>query len=213
MQKANLLQKMKQQNFELAEQWAIPVNDEVWLVPIGTWMLSHNQYVEEMATWRFASRNSFFARFPFSYESFNAYLVSHAINDQSNLTFAIMRNKSELLGHLGLSSVVSDEATIDAVMIRPSTRSSGLARMALQTLINWSAQTLSVRHFTLEVLSSNEGAIRLYSRLGFEISSRYHLRQVGKGEVTTMEECTLEESNVEELKFVMSLKLIDSPVT
>ena len=212
MENVNLLQRMKQQDFAAAQQWSIHINDEVCLVPIGRWILSQVDYVTEMAIWRSESRDSFFARFPFSVESFSNYLMNHAIEDQHNVTFAVMQNDSELLGHVGLSSVNGHQATIDAVMISPRNRSTGLAQVALQALINWASETLSVKHFNLEVLSSNEGAIKLYSRLGFEISSRRNLREVVDGDLTILEECTFGESNVEELKFIMSLVLADSPV-
>lgn len=212
MEKVHALQEMKQEKLQVAQQWLIPIDDEVCLVPIGSWILSQSQYVEEMAIWRSESRSSFFARFPLSIESFRSYLRNHALENPRNVTFAVIRNGSELLGHVGLSSVNVHDATIDAVMIRPESRSSGLAQSSLQTLINWARNTLSMSHFQLEVLSSNESAIKLYSRLGFEISSRHHLRAVVDGDLTVLEECTLEQSDVEELKLIMSLVLADSPV-
>lgn len=212
MEEAVSLQEMKHESIHLAKHWAIPVNNEVFLVPIGSWILSQSQYVKEMAMWRFESRNSFFARFPLSVESFSSYLMTHAIEDQCNVTFAVMQNHSELLGHAGLSSVNGHQATIDAVMIRPENRSSGLAQISLQTLVSWAQKALSVKRFQLEVLSSNESAIKLYSRLGFEISSRRNLREVVNGELKILEECTLEKSDVEELKLIMTLMLADSPV-
>jgi RimJ/RimL family protein N-acetyltransferase len=213
MESASPLQAMKHVDMDLAERLSIPVTDNVCLVPIGEWILSDNHYVEDMARWRFASRDSFFARFPLSHESFKAYLLNHTINNQRNLTFAIMRHHAELLGHMGLSEVEDSQATIDAVMISPEVRSSGLARFSLEALIAWSAQTLSIDQFKLEVLSSNVGAIRLYTRIGFEVLSQYPLRKVVEGDLTVLEECALVDSNVNELKFVMSLRLTDSPVT
>jgi RimJ/RimL family protein N-acetyltransferase len=202
---------MKRTTIDLAEQWAIPVTGSVRLVPIGAWILNHDQFIADMAYWRFTSRDSFFARFPLSPESFKTYLVDHSLSSQCNLTFAIMRNSAELVGHIGLSEVKFNQASIDAVMISPEARSGGLARLSLESLIDWSELTLSVTHFELEVLSSNAGAIKLYSRCGFEVSEVYPLKEVSDGDMLLLKECGIENSNVEELKFVMSLNR--SPVT
>jgi ribosomal protein S18 acetylase RimI-like enzyme len=48
-------------------------------------------------------------------------------------------------------------------------------RDCLQALIEWARETLQVRNFGLQVLSSNSKAIKLYSDMGFVISRSQNL--------------------------------------
>lgn len=60
-----------------------------------------------------------------------------------------------------------DEATIDNVVVSEKFRNRGIAQAMLKELIS-RGEADSVRAFTLEVRVSNEPAIHIYEKIGFE---------------------------------------------
>ncbi|HEY9660449.1 MAG TPA: ribosomal protein S18-alanine N-acetyltransferase [Allocoleopsis sp.] len=70
---------------------------------------------------------------------------------------------------LGLACVwaIADEAHITILAVHPDYRHQGLGQLLLQTLLTL-AQRRSLKWATLEVRISNEAAIALYKKFGFE---------------------------------------------
>jgi ribosomal-protein-alanine N-acetyltransferase len=65
--------------------------------------------------------------------------------------------------------LVFDEIHINNVAMRPQFRQQGIGTALLQHVLA-EARTLGARRATLEVRASNEGARRLYERLGFYVA-------------------------------------------
>jgi ribosomal-protein-alanine N-acetyltransferase len=65
--------------------------------------------------------------------------------------------------------LVFDEVHINNVALRPQFRSQGIGTALLQRVLA-EARRLGARRATLEVRASNEGARRLYERLGFYVA-------------------------------------------
>lgn len=65
--------------------------------------------------------------------------------------------------------LVLDEIHINNVAMRPQFRQQGIGTALLQHVLA-EARTLGARRATLEVRASNEGARRLYERLGFYVA-------------------------------------------
>jgi [ribosomal protein S18]-alanine N-acetyltransferase len=65
--------------------------------------------------------------------------------------------------------LVTDEIHINNVAIRPSLRGQGIGTGLMQHVFA-EAKRLGARRATLEVRASNEGALRLYERLGFYVA-------------------------------------------
>ncbi len=205
MNRNELLDLMKQDELEIAATYSLPLNEDISLVPIGNWMLTRNQCIQSMAAWRFESRENFFARFPLSADTFSQYLMDHSIGNSSNITFALLDKDETLHGHMGLSHITANRATIDAVMIRPESRGSGLAKLGLESILDWGNKVLGIGAFELEVLSSNTDAISLYSHMGFSEISKSHLRHTTTGSTSFLVDCAAEEADAEEFKSVMCL--------
>jgi len=66
--------------------------------------------------------------------------------------------------------LVFDEIHINNIAIRPSYRGQGIGTALLQHVLA-EARALGARRATLEVRASNEGARRLYERLGFYVAA------------------------------------------
>jgi ribosomal-protein-alanine N-acetyltransferase len=97
---------------------------------------------------------------PWSERSFQAELT----NPQSVFRVAIEQGK--VCGYAGLWTLV-DEAHITTVAVAPDRRGQGIGR-ALTIEVLQEAKRLGMLCATLEVRRSNEPAIRLYEKLGFE---------------------------------------------
>ncbi len=65
--------------------------------------------------------------------------------------------------------LVFDEIHINNVALRPSLRGQGIGTALMQRVFA-EARALGAKRATLEVRASNEGARRLYERLGFHVS-------------------------------------------
>lgn len=204
MNTEELIDQMKQDSLVRATDHAIPINGSVSLVPIGNWIMNNQQFIQAMADWRFQSRDSFFARFPLSTDTFSTYLQNHSIGNSGNITFVLMDADGILHGHMGLSQVKEGRAHIDAVVIRPQSRGGGLAKSGLESLVRWGRDNLGVSVFDLEVLSSNHGALSLYAGMGFTVAEKSHLRETHEGVITSLVECEEKDANVEEFKLLMS---------
>jgi ribosomal protein S18 acetylase RimI-like enzyme len=61
---------------------------------------------------------------------------------------------------------------IDSVWIRATMRRQGVGRALMTALEQWSRDDAQLEKLGLYVFSSNEGAIQLYTRMGFEIEGR-----------------------------------------
>jgi ribosomal-protein-alanine N-acetyltransferase len=66
---------------------------------------------------------------------------------------------------------VVDEIHINNVAIRPALRGKGIGTQLMQRVFE-EARRLGARRATLEVRASNDGARRLYERLGFYVAGR-----------------------------------------
>jgi ribosomal-protein-alanine N-acetyltransferase len=67
--------------------------------------------------------------------------------------------------------LVVDEIHINNVAIRPALRGKGIGTQLMQRVFE-EARRLGARRATLEVRASNDGARRLYERLGFYVAGR-----------------------------------------
>jgi ribosomal-protein-alanine N-acetyltransferase len=66
--------------------------------------------------------------------------------------------------------VVFDEIHINNVAVRPRFRGLGMGTALMHRVLHEEARALGARRATLEVRASNEGALRLYRRLGFYVA-------------------------------------------
>ena len=88
--------------------------------------------------------------------------------DVSNHVYLVAENEKgkDIMGYCGLWEVAG-EGQITNVCVAPEYRGNNIATEMLQELLN-QASKLDIEATTLEVRVSNEPAIRLYEKLGFE---------------------------------------------
>lgn len=190
---------MKVDSFHKALDFSLPVGPregDLVLVPVGTWILVQQQLVSQMVKWRELAKYNFFARFPPSMNSFMGYLTTHSIGKKDTILFMLYSNHEGFLGHVGLTKVSNQHAEIDAVMVDPTVHGQGLAAKALSALILWAENSIGINVLSLDVLSNNDAAIRLYSKSGFIVFSEIGLKTMGGSDFTQLVDCDAGEQSV-----------------
>jgi ribosomal-protein-alanine N-acetyltransferase len=99
---------------------------------------------------------------PWSMESFIGEINNEAAN------YIVMTHDDEVIGYGGMWKVL-DEGHITNIAVTKSFQGKGLGRALVEEMIDM-AEKLGIKHVTLEVRVSNEKAIGLYKKLGFEIA-------------------------------------------
>lgn len=98
---------------------------------------------------------------PWTYSGFEAELN----NETANFLVAILDNKP--VGYIGFHTVL-DEGYIANVAVLPERRRCGIAGLLLENAIK-TCREKSLAFLSLEVRKSNENAIALYKKFGFEV--------------------------------------------
>lgn len=173
------LGKYKKKTFQDALLVAIPLDHGLSLIPVGEWLFSESsEIVEKFRGWRAVNSESFFSEIRPSTESFESYLLDGPIGNQQKILFAIYR-KTSLLGHIGLSNVTRQSASLDNVIKSPSGESESridVMGISIEGLLAWGASNLGINVFELVVRSDNLKAINLYRRVGFELKETLSLQ-------------------------------------
>jgi len=87
---------------------------------------------------------------------------------------------SQVVGYAGLWWI-ANEGHITNVAVRPGFRNRKIAEGIMSVLIDFTLQE-GIRHYTLEVRPSNQPAINLYSKFGFEVEGRRKAYYANNGE-------------------------------
>jgi len=121
-------------------------------------------------------RRNIYNQPPLTLENQNAWYARY-LKDESQVRFVIEAKESGPAGVCGLTDRRPGEATaMLAVMLgEGAARGKGLAREALEVLLDWGFGPWGLHRVTAEVFAPNEAAIRLYEKLGFVEEGR--LRQ------------------------------------
>lgn len=85
---------------------------------------------------------------------------------RDNAMFLVVEEKEKILGYCGLLMVL-DEGDVTNVAVRRDRQKEGIGNFLMQSMIRLAAD-YGVNTIHLEVRVSNDTAIRLYERLGFQ---------------------------------------------
>lgn len=88
--------------------------------------------------------------------------------------FATLREDGEAIG-FGLAVLERGSVGLYDLVVDPARRGRGHGRALVRALMQWGRE-LGAASAYLQVREQNEGALRLYARLGFEDFYRYHYR-------------------------------------
>ena len=192
------LQKLKKDSFSEALICSIPIlnleGDEIAkLIPIGNWALNDSHLLQSFASWRKIFMRFFLTQFETSAQSTAAYLENLSIKQSNRIFFGIYLD-NDLIGHIGLSNIVIDEAEIDNLIRGKSGGHTDLMYFVEKTLLEWAFINLKVDKIVGRMLSKNFMAMSLHQRFGFSLKERLPLKKVTRHETVSFERCASEEA-------------------
>jgi ribosomal-protein-alanine N-acetyltransferase len=97
---------------------------------------------------------------PWTKEGYFTYLT------RKDTMFLVVEEKGQILGYCGLLMIL-DEGDVLNVAVRSDRQKEGIGNFLMESMIRLSGE-IGIRIYHLEVRSSNERAIRLYERIGFQ---------------------------------------------
>jgi len=201
---------LKKTNLNDARKLSIPVDETTDLVPVGPWVFEGARpFSSQMRSWRELAHTAFFYQAKPSESAFRDHINSHVIADANRILFAIY-HEEKFCGHLGISEVLGNQATLDNVMRSPDRlwpREQPLMEESIRSLANWAFDLLAVTQLRLAVRSDNSKAVSLYVRCGFQQIQELPLKLVDEGVVQNYVESSSEYSNTQLLKLVFERSL------
>ena len=93
--------------------------------------------------------------------------VLFELEENPRAFYVVAEHSGSVVGYAGLWWI-EDEGHITNVAVKPGYRNRKIAQGIIGTLIEHTAGE-GIRHYTLEVRRSNEAAIGLYSKFGFQV--------------------------------------------
>jgi ribosomal-protein-alanine N-acetyltransferase len=99
---------------------------------------------------------------PWSMES-----VRFELEENSRAFYVVAEHSGVVVGYAGLWWI-EDEGHITNVAVKPGYRNRKIAEGIIKTLISHTSLE-GIHHYTLEVRRSNQAAINLYNKFGFEV--------------------------------------------
>lgn len=164
---------------------ALPAHPLVSLKPL-TWSDAEQpEAVHILADWRKKANPFFPAQFPVTEEGTHRWLVHSTLEVPDRLLLWAVSTDGRRIGHLGLFRFDFAERTVelDNVVRGVEGVVPGLMQAAVDSLLNWTFETLAAEAVYLRVLSDNDRALRLYQRCGFQETMRMPLVREQEGEV------------------------------
>ena len=109
-----------------------------------------------------AMKNTLYSDF----DNFWSYNILQQELQNENTTYIIAKENNEVVGFAGIMTCI-DEATLNNIVVKKSCRGRGIGGELLESLIEICGN-LNMKTLTLEVDTSNEPAISLYTKFGFK---------------------------------------------
>jgi perosamine synthetase len=137
--------------------------------------------------WRSESQKWFPSQFKVTFEGTKKWVKQALFDDKDRVLYFVLDNNGNKIGHVGLYRFDFKEnlCELDNVIRGVSNVEKGIMKYACQTILNFAQDTLGIANIYLRVLSDNERALSLYSRLGFKEVQRVPLCEIeNKGVVT-----------------------------
>ena len=109
--------------------------------------------------------------YPIKEEEFLSYLDN--VSNLQSLSFFV---NNELIGYGEITRIKEDSASISRLLILNNFRSKGYGKVLIKTIIDYAFDEFNLKELTLNVIESNEKAIKLYEYYGFEKIKNSHYK-------------------------------------
>lgn len=145
------------------------------LLPLTKECVNDDQLMGLLSNWRKKHEKWFQAQFEVTIEGTRKWFTNQLISTPDRILFMININ-NEYIGHLGLFRFDFETITceIDNI-VRGKKQYPGIMQNAIQHMMQWGRDVLCLEGYSLQVMSDNLPALRLYNKLGFEELKRVPL--------------------------------------
>lgn len=169
------------------------------LVPVGRWILSHEEIIKEISKWRQQAMRMFLTQFDSTFDRTYRYLKELSIEQDDRLFFLLYDASGCFVGHIGLANINAGNVELDNLMRGVSGGDPRLVFYAELALLNWGFKQLGILTSDVRVISKNWIVISLHEEVGYVVSDKFPLKKMENDNETLHEICSIEESNVKYL--------------
>jgi hypothetical protein len=210
----NLIYKMKRNSFEDAMCISLPIFDRNnkkigKLIPVGKWILSKKNKIENLTSWREQNMKFFFSQFKSNYERTVWYIKSLSIEKENRIFFLIYTNNNEMIGHIGLADIESNFGVLDNMIRGKETGDAKLINYSMITIINWFFKEFNIKNLYGKIISYNWLTISLHEEIGFKIIEKIPLKKIQENGEIYHKNVNSSESNVRYFCTKMLLEKIE----
>lgn len=104
----------------------------------------------------------------------------YEFEENSRAFYVVAELDNKIVGYAGLWCIF-DEGDITNIAVHPDYRRRHIGEMIIKAMLDATCRE-GIVHYTLEVRPSNEAAISMYSKLGFEVEGRRKEYYANNGE-------------------------------
>ncbi len=160
-------------------------NNAGYLLPVCELHISDDSTIAKLAKWRDENSFAYPTRFPVTFDGTKKWLRTHLLDVNDRILFLVLDIRGNALGHVGLANAINETAEIEIDNILRGEKQSepGILSLAMQTLLEWTQETLHPKRIFLHVFSDNQHAIAFYHRLGFSDEKLLPLKRIESGDI------------------------------
>jgi RimJ/RimL family protein N-acetyltransferase len=138
-----------------------------------------------LADWRKSAADAFPSQFPVTLAGTQRWLIRQLLELPERLLFWVTDSNGRRIGHVGLFhfDFLRREVELDNIVRGVHNVLPGIMEASVQTLLDWTFETLKMDALTLRVFADNIRAIHLYQRCGFQEVKLTPMTRMVEGEV------------------------------
>lgn len=150
-----------------------------YLIPVTELIFEYPSVIEKLIEWRRDNPSVSNNYFEVTREGTENWLKKVILEDDKKIFFIIVDKAGVPIGQMGISNLNEEECSgfVYAVIKGDKTAPKGIMEYCLYAMLQWGQDELQLRRFYLDVQETNERAIALYKRIGFEVIKRIPLEK------------------------------------
>lgn len=150
-----------------------------YLIPVTELIFEYPSVIEKLIEWRRDNPSVSNNYFEVTREGTENWLKKVILEDDKKIFFIIVDKEGVPIGQMGISNLNEEEYSgfVYAVIKGDKTAPKGIMEYCLYAMLQWGQDELQLRRFYLDVQETNERAIALYKRIGFEVIKRIPLEK------------------------------------
>lgn len=150
-----------------------------YLIPVTELIFEYPSVIEKLIEWRRDNPSVSNNYFEVTREGTENWLKKVILEDDKKIFFIIVDKVGVPIGQMGISNLNEEEYSgfVYAVIKGDKTAPKGIMEYCLYAMLQWGQDELQLRRFYLDVQETNERAIALYKRVGFDVIKRIPLEK------------------------------------